>query len=290
MSVLRPKCFAEAAAMLADHGPSARPIAGGTDTLTRLDAGAKPPAHWVDLSGISEGRELAVEGGTLRIGALVSFEAMAGNASLAAVLPALHQASNIMGSLQIRTRGTLGGNLCNASPAGDAIPPLLVAGAELRLLSARGERWLPIGEFLLGPGQTALRPGELLTGARCPVVPGTVSAFQRVGARAHHVITKASAAIACRVVDGALHDVRFALGAVAPTVIRAPEVERLLEGQVPTPALVARAADASAAAARPIDDVRSTVAYRREACRQLLPIVLEWAGVNPAPTCADRTM
>ncbi len=281
MSVLRPDSFDAAAALLAAHGADARLIAGGTDTLTRLDAGAPPPAHWVDLSGVAEGRAIAVEDGVLHIGALVSFEDMAGSAVLADALPALHQAANIMGSLQIRTRGTLGGNLCNASPAGDAIPALLVAGAEVSLLSSAGVRWLPIADFLLGPGRTALGPGELLSGVRCAVVPGTVSAFQRVGARAHHVITKASAAFACRIEDGAMVDVRFALGAVAPTVIRATSVEVLLEGQAPSAALVERAAEASAAAARPIDDVRSTVAYRREACRQLVGIVMAKAGVVP---------
>jgi CO/xanthine dehydrogenase FAD-binding subunit len=279
MSILRPRSFSAAAALLAEHGSTALLVAGGTDTLPRLDAGAVPPEHWIDVSAVGEGRDIEVQGDTLRIGALVSFQAMAASPALAAALPALHQAANIMGSLQIRTRGTLGGNLCNASPAGDAIPPLVVAGAEVHLVTADNERWLPIGDFLLGPGRSALEPGEVVAGVRCPVVPGTVSAFVRVGARAHHVITKASAAIACRVEDGALHDVRFALGAVAPTVIRAPAVEAILEGQRPDAQLVARAALASAATARPIDDVRSTVVYRREACRQLVGIILEKAGL-----------
>lgn len=274
MSVLRPRSFAQATGLLAQYGTDARLVAGGTDTLPRIDAGATPPAHWIDLSGVREGREVQLRGDTLHIGALVSFQAMAGSAVLAAALPALHQAANIMGSLQIRTRGTLGGNLCNASPAGDAIPPLLVAGAELHLVTTSGERWLPIGDFLLGPGCSALEPGELVAGVRCPVVPGTVSAFVRVGARAHHVITKASAAMSCRVDGVVLRDVCFALGAVAPTVIRAPRVEAILEGQRPTAQLVARAGEAAASTARPIDDVRSTRAYRREACRQLVGILL----------------
>jgi CO/xanthine dehydrogenase FAD-binding subunit len=282
MSVLRPTSFAAAAALLAQHGPAARPIAGGTDTLTRLDAGATPPEVWVDLSSVQQGRDITLRGDSLHIGALVSFEAMAGSAVLAQALPALHHAANIMGSLQVRTRGTLGGNLCNASPAGDAIPPLVVAGAELQLVSVAGERWLPLTAFLLGPGQTALQLGEVVAGVRCPVVPGSVSAFVRVGARAHHVITKASAAVACRLDQGVLRDVRFALGAVAPTVIRAPQVEGILEGQRLTLAVLAQAGEASAAAARPIDDLRSTAAYRREACRQLVGIVMERAGLLPS--------
>ena len=107
--ILRPASFSQAVAMLAEHGQAARPIAGGTDTLTRLNAGAAPPSLWVDLSAVRQGRDIRVQDGALRIGALVSFQDMAGSAALAAALPALHQAANIMGSLQIRTRGTLGG-------------------------------------------------------------------------------------------------------------------------------------------------------------------------------------
>ena len=278
--ILRPASFSQAVAMLAEHGQAARPIAGGTDTLTRLNAGAAPPSLWVDLSAVRQGRDIRVQDGALRIGALVSFQDMAGSAALAAALPALHQAANIMGSLQIRTRGTLGGNLCNASPAGDAIPPLVVADALVELLGSTGSRMLSIQDFLLGPGQTARRPDELLVAVHCAVVPGTVSAFVRVGARAHHVITKASAAMACRVDRGILRDVRFALGSVAPTVIRAPRVEALLEGHTPTAQRVAQAALASAAAARPIDDVRSTAAYRREVCGELVGIMLEKLGLQ----------
>ncbi len=277
--VQRPTSFSEAVAMLAAHGPGARPIAGGTDTLTRLDAGAAPPAMWVDLSAVTEGRAITLVGDELRLGALVSFDAMAGSHELAQALPALHQAANIMGSLQIRTRGTLGGNLCNASPAGDAIPPLVVAGALVDLLGPDGARSLPIGDFLLGPGRTALKPAELLVAVRVPVRSCTRSAFVRVGARAHHVITKASAALAFRLVDGRLCDVRFALGAVAPTVIRAPAVEAILEGQPVSTELILRASQASADSARPIDDVRSTVAYRREACRQLVGILFSELGL-----------
>ncbi len=278
--ILRPASFSQAVAMLAEHGQAARPIAGGTDTLTRLNAGAAPPSLWVDLSAVRQGRDIRVQDGALRIGALVSFQDMAGSAALAAALPALHQAANIMGSLQIRTRGTLGGNLCNASPAGDAIPPLVVADALVELLGSTGSRMLSIQDFLLGPGQTARRPDELLVAVHCAVVPGTVSAFVRVGARAHHVITKASAAMACRVDRGILRDVRFALGSVGPTVIRAPRVEALLEGHTPTAQRVAQAALASAAAARPIDDVRSTAAYRREVCGELVGIMLEKLGLQ----------
>jgi CO/xanthine dehydrogenase FAD-binding subunit len=278
MSVVRPTSFAEAAALLAELGPSARLIAGGTDTLTRLDAGAAPPAVWVDMSTIAQGRAMELVDGELRIGALVSFQAMAGSELLAGALPALHQAANIMGAMQIRSRGTIGGNLCNASPAGDSIPPLVVAGAQIGLISTDGERWMLLEDFFLGPGRNALEPGEVVTGVRCAVVPGTVSAFVRVGARAHHVITKASAAVSCQFEDGVLREVRYAMGAVAPKVIRAPAVEAILEGQRPAPALIERAAAAAGDSARPIDDVRSTVAYRREACRQLVGMLLGKVG------------
>ncbi len=279
--VFQPVSFEEAAQLLAEHGPDARAIAGGTDTITRLQDGMAPPAVWVDLSRIGgAARSIELRDGALWLGALVDFESMASSTLVKDALPALHQAASVMGSIQIRARGTLGGNLCNASPAGDSIPPLMVGDADLVLVSAGGTRTLPLEEFFLGPGKTALQPGELVAAVRCPVVPGTVSAFARVGARAHHVITKASAALACRVVDGALLDVRFALGAVGPTVFRATRVEAILEGQVPSAELIERAGDASAYSAQPIDDVRSTVVYRRDACRNLVGILFQQTGLS----------
>lgn len=274
--ILRPATFEEAARLLGELSPGARPLAGGTDLVPRLCDGRPAPEHWVDLSRIGgEARAVRLVGGRLAIGALVDFETLSRSALLGQVLPALRRAAGLMGSAQIRCRATLGGNLCNASPAGDAIPPLLVADAAVRLLSGRGERTLPLASFLLGPGATALAPGELLVGIEVPVVPDLRSAFERVGARAHHVITKASAALACRVQDGRLLDVRLALGAVAPTVVRAPAAEAALEGRAPDPQAIARAGEAAAAAARPIDDVRSTAAYRREACRALVGMLVE---------------
>jgi CO/xanthine dehydrogenase FAD-binding subunit len=251
-------------------------VAGGTDTLTRLADGRPAPEHWVDLSGVrGDARALAEADGTLEIGSLTTFETIARSALVARVLPPLHQAAEVMGSIQIRSRGTLGGNLANASPAGDSIPPLLVAGARLRLLSAAGERSLSIEEFFLGPGRTALVPGELIAAALVPVVPGRRGAFARIGARAHHVITEASGALSCRVEEGRLREVRLALGAVAPTAIRVQGAEANLEGQLPTRDVLASAGDAAAAAARPIDDVRASAAYRLAVCRALPGMLVE---------------
>jgi CO/xanthine dehydrogenase FAD-binding subunit len=265
--IRRPRTLAEAARLLAELGPDARPIAGGTDTLARLQDGRPAPAHWVDLSGIVGG--VAETDGVLEIGALTTFEAIARSEVVARVLPALHQAANVMGSIQIRSRGTLGGNLANASPAGDSIPPLMAAGARLRLVSTAGERVVPVEEFFLGPGRTALAPGELIAAVLVPVIPGLRGSFVRIGARAHHVISVASGALCCRVEEGRLVGVRLALGAVAPTVIRAFEAEEVLEGQVPTAEVLVSAGEAAAAAARPIDDVRASAAYRREVCKAI---------------------
>ena len=275
-AVLRPASWMEAAHLLGQAGPGARPLAGGTDTLTRIRAGSEPPATWIDLTRIGgAAREILVQDGQVTLGALVSFRAIADSEEVARSLPALWQAASVMGSRQIRARGTIGGNLCNASPAGDAIPHLIVGAAQARLLSPRGERWLPVEQLFLGPGSTCLQPDELLTTLRYPVVDGARSAYRRLGARAQHVISKVSAALACRLEQGRLHDVRFALGAVAPIPLRAPGVEAVLEGQRPEPEVLTRAGEAAAQSASPIDDVRSTAVYRRRMCARLVGMLVE---------------
>jgi CO/xanthine dehydrogenase FAD-binding subunit len=253
MEVFRPRTLAEALRLRAAH-PGARPIRGGTDVMVELTFGGSRPDALLDLGEVAELEGWADEGDVLRLGAGLTYtDAMA--SPLAARLPALAEASRTVGSPQIRNRGTLGGNLGTASPAGDALPPLLVERADVELASVRGTRTLPLEEFLLGVKRTALDPDELVTAIR--VRPcGGAQTFAKVGPRNAMVIAICSLAV---VVDTTAGEVRAAFGSAAVTA-------KLLT--VPL-ADAAALPDLVAEAASPIDDVRATAAYRRHALRVL---------------------
>jgi CO/xanthine dehydrogenase FAD-binding subunit len=249
MQVFRPATLDEALRVKAER-PDARFIQGGTDVMVELNFGHSRPPALVDLSELEELRGWSQEGDRLRLGAGLTYtEAMAG--PLAGLLPALAEASRTVGSPQIRNRGTIGGNLGTASPAGDALPPLLAERAVVELASIRGTRALPLEEFLLGVKRTALAPDELVTGVR--VRPsGGAQTFMKVGPRNAMVIAICSLAV---VVDTAEGEVRAAFGSAAVTVRR---VAVPLADAATLPERVAEAAS-------PIDDVRATAAYRRHA-------------------------
>lgn len=285
--ILHPSTLVEAARLLRER-PGARLLAGGTDALLQVRKRPPAPPAWVDLGRVGgDARAIRVTSGVIHLGALVTFDDLAGDPAVRRFLTALHQAASVMGSRQIRARGTLGGNLAHASPAGDSIPPLLVAEARVLLLSASGTREVPLDAFFRGPGATVLAPDEILAGVVAPADDGRTSGFHRVGSRVHHVITKVSLALSFRRDGDVLRDVRVALGAVAPTVFRARGAEAALEGRVPTPDRIREAGEAAAAEARPIDDVRSTRAYRAAVCAELVGVVLELCDApvpDPVPS------
>jgi CO/xanthine dehydrogenase FAD-binding subunit len=193
-------------------------------------------------------------------------------------VPALAEAAATIGAAQIQNRGTLGGNIANASPAGDTLPVLLAADAVFVLGSERGERDVPAAEFWTGYRQTALAHDELVVRIRIPLVAGREMRFRKVGTRRAQAISKVVIAVAWRG-DGTWRDVRVALGSVAATPIRGTATERALEGRAPTPETADRAAEALAGELAPIDDVRSTAEYRRlVAARVLHRIVREVGG------------
>jgi len=259
VDVFTPRTVEEALALKAEH-PDARFIQGGTDVMVELNfAHSRPPAI-VNIAELEELRGWSEEGDGLRLGAALTYtEAMA--TPLAEKLPALAEASRTVGSPQIRNRGTLGGNLGTASPAGDALPPLLVEGAELELASIRGVRTLPLTEFLLGVKRTSLAPDELITAVRL-VPSGGAQTFMKVGPRNAMVIAICSLAV---VVDTRAGEVRAALGSAAVTA-RLVTVPLADAGSLP---------ERVAEAASPIDDVRGTAAYRRHALRVLAARALE---------------
>ena len=259
MEVLTPRTLEEALRLKAEH-PGAVPVQGGTDVMVALNFDALRPDVILNLNEVAELRGFSGEDGMLRLGAGLTYTELL-EEPLASELPALAEASRTVGSPQIRNRGTIGGNLGTASPAGDALPPLLVEEAELEVASTRGERRIPISEFFLGPKRNALAEDELILAAlvRPSLQPQT---FMKVGPRNAMVIAVCSLAL---VADRERGELRASFGSAGPV-----------------PGLVTAPLDAAdgfpeqvAAAASPIDDVRGTAAYRRHALRVLTSRALE---------------
>ena len=259
MDVLSPRSLEEALRLKAEH-PDAVPIQGGTDVMVAVNFDRLRPGHFLNLNDVPELRGWSRENGTLRLGAGLTYtEALA--EPIASELAALAEASRTVGSPQIRNRGTIGGNLGTASPAGDALPPLLVEDAELELASVRGTRRVPLAEFLVGPKKNALADDELIV--TILVSPsGGRQTFMKVGPRNAMVIAVCSLAL---VADSERGELRAAYGSSGPVValVTAPLAEI---GDFP---------DRVAAAASPIDDVRGTAVYRRHALRVLTARALE---------------
>lgn len=256
MDVLSPRSVAEALALRAER-PDAVPIQGGTDLMVAINFDRARPDAILDLSRLDELRGFSWRDGALRLGAGLTYaEAMCGE--LAAALPALAEAARSVGSPQIRNRGTLGGNLATASPAGDALPPLLIEGAEVECVSLRGARRLPLADFVTGPKRNALAPDELI--AAVWVTPsGAAQTFMKVGPRNAMVIAVVSLALSA----GEVLRASFGSASPRPVLVTAPRVES------------GAFAERVVAAAAPIDDVRGSAAYRRHALGVLTTRALE---------------
>jgi CO/xanthine dehydrogenase FAD-binding subunit len=256
VEVLSPRSLAEALRLKAEQ-PEAVPIQGGTDVMVELNFDRARPSVLLNLNEVPELRGWSREDGSVWLGTGLTYaEAM--EPPLAEALPALAEAARTVGGPQIRNRGTIGGNLGTASPAGDALPPLLVAGARVRLVSLRGERELPLEEFLVGPKRNALAEDELIAGVTVDAAAGPET-FMKVGPRNAMVIAVVSLALR---VDGEL---RAAFGSAGP-------VPALVRGGLDE---AGELAERVAAAASPIDDVRGTAQYRRHALRVLTTRALE---------------
>jgi CO/xanthine dehydrogenase FAD-binding subunit len=278
MDFLQPSSWDEALAIRAER-PDALPLAGGTDVMVDLNFDRRRPPALLDLTRIGELREWSVQDGAVRLGAGVPYARVI--TELGDRLPGLAMASRTVGSPQIRVRGTVGGNLGSASPAGDAHPPLLAAGAVVEVASAaRGARRVPVAEFFTGVKRNALAPDELIAAVHVPTAAGPQQ-FCKVGTRNAMVISVSAFALA-------LHPDRQAvgtgIGSAAPTPRRAPEAEDFLAGELdwagrtPLSESLARAfGERVAAAASPIDDVRGTAAYRRHSLAVLARRAVTWA-------------
>jgi CO/xanthine dehydrogenase FAD-binding subunit len=277
MDFLRPSTWEDALAAKAAL-PDAVPIAGGTDVMVELNFDRRRPTALIDLTRIDALTEWGTDGEVLRVGAGVPYRRII--EELGDRLPGLAMASRTVGSPQIRNRGTVGGNLGSASPAGDAHPPLLAAGAEVELASVRGTRWIPVQEVFTGPKRSVLAPDELIAAFRVrPARAG--EQFAKIGTRNAMVIAVCSFALA---LDRERRTVGTGIGSAAPTPVRAPAAEAFLaaeldwdsHGGVP-PHVAAEFGRLVGAAAAPIDDVRGTAAYRRHALSVLARRTLTWA-------------
>lgn len=263
--------------------PSRALLAGGTDLLVKVRAGRADPSAFICLERIAELRGVRERETDLWIGACTSHAELIGHPLVERHLPVLHQALRGLGSPLIRRMGTLGGNLCTASPAGDTLPPLYVLDAVVELRSRSGMRHVPIKEFITGPGRTRLEPGEILAGVRVEKPAGRqVHHFEKVGQRKAMAIGLASMAARLRVsVDGVVESVRFAWGSVGPTVMTCPPAEALLAGKRPSREVFERAAALARTAVAPIDDVRASAEYRRTVSGNLLLRLLSLQSVLP---------
>jgi CO/xanthine dehydrogenase FAD-binding subunit len=278
---LQPRGLRAALAAKAER-PEALPIAGGTDVMVELNFDRGRPEAILDLTRAGELAAWDRDDGGLRLGAGVTYTRIL--AELADALPGLAIAARTVGSPQIRNRGTVGGNLGSASPAGDCHPPLLAMGAEVEVAGPAHTRRIPIEEFFTGPKQSALRPDELIVAVHVPVARGPQQ-FAKVGTRNAMVIAVCSFAL---VLDPKHGRVGTGIGSAGPTPLRASEAERFLEGVADSEGLwtsrgpigeaaAARFGELVAAAARPIDDVRGTAAYRVHALEVLARRTLAWA-------------
>ena len=281
MEFLQPRSLPDALAIMAER-PDAVPIAGGTDVMVELNFDRRRPEAILDLTRVPELGAWDRSDGGVRVGAGVTYTRAI--AELAGDLPGLAIAARTVGSPQIRNRGTIGGNLGSASPAGDCHPPLLAVGAEVEVASAGGARRVPIDEFFTGPKQSALEPDELICAVHLPAATGPQQ-FAKIGTRNAMVIAVCSFGLA---LDPAGGRVGTGIGSAGPTPLRAGEAEEFMEGVLSSEdlwssraplgeAAVARFGELVAAAARPIDDVRGTAAYRAHALGVLARRTLGWA-------------
>jgi carbon-monoxide dehydrogenase small subunit/xanthine dehydrogenase small subunit len=264
----RPRSLDDALEILAQRPGEVQPLAGGTDLLVQAKDGHRNRGALFDVSAVPELHGIEERADHVWIGASTTHTEVMESAVLWRWLAALPQACAVIGGPQIRNRGTLGGNLANASPAADTVPPLMAAEAVIELVSANGRREVGIADFFTGYRQTVLSPDELIVGLRFLKRPGLRSAFLRLGQRQAQAISKVSVAVAMTFKDGRPDWARVALGSVGPTVVRAPETEKaLLSGGYEG---LLRARQKVREEVKPIDDIRSSREYRREMAGVLL--------------------
>ncbi len=285
----RPESFSEALTLLDRHRGKIRPYAGGTDLFIAMKEKGAAWENVVDLKAIPEADFIRRADGCIEIGALAKVRAVETSPLIRKEIPFLAAAAGTIGSVQVRNRATIGGNLCNAAPSADLAPALLCLGAKGEIIDPSGSKEIPLEEFFLGPGKTVLGESALLKKIVVPLLPpNSAGIYYKESPR--RAMDLAVAGIACLLtLDESRKKCsacRIALGAVAPTPIRARKAEETLSGGIMTEQGIAAAAEAAAAETRPISDVRGTAGFRREMVRVFVKRGLTelWKG-RPAENC-----
>ncbi len=261
-----------AALTLLEREPGAwKPLAGGTDLMVLFESGKLSHRKFLSIWHLRELGGVEVSPTHITLGALTTYTRVQSDPILQSEFPLLCLAARETGSIATQNRGTLGGNIANASPAADSPPALLVYDAELELVSARGSRWVPYQGFHAGYKRVDLRPDELLRAIRLPRAKKEwCHYYRKVGPRKAQAISKVCLAAAAKVANGKIADIRIALGSVAPIPLRCVKTEEALRGRVLDPSVIAPAKQALSREISPIDDIRSTAAYRKQVAQNLL--------------------
>lgn len=262
---LVPRTLPEALALLCEHAGHIRPIAGGTDLMVELRSGDEKLAgmdYALDLTNLTELRAISRTGDLVAIGAMATHDHVSRSPAVLAAARLLAEASASVGAQQIRNAATIGGNVCNAAVAADTLSPLAALDARVTLLSVSGARELPLAEFILGPGKTALKPDELLASIDFSALDGWQTAFVKLGRRKALAISRMNAAAALRFTDGRISGARISPGCVFPSPRRVPAAEELLLNQLPSIELFTRCGEAVAEAMVAVTGVRWSTEYK----------------------------
>ena len=271
-----PRSLAEAVSLLQTHGSSAKVLAGGTDLLVQMKLGKIQPQHLIYIFKIPE-LQFLTEGQGLRIGPLTVHRDLEKSSVVREKFTVLFEAARSVTSAQVRSMGTVGGNLCHASPAADSAPALIALGAQIRIAGGAGVRMLPLEDFFVAPGKTALKPGELLAEIQIPDSgPASGSAFLKL-TRVAADLAKVNAAALIKREKNICRECRIASGAVAPTPVRLKQAEEILRGRRFEEDLCRLAGEKAAEEIQPITDIRSTAWYRREVIKVLVRDALKQA-------------
>jgi CO/xanthine dehydrogenase FAD-binding subunit len=265
--------------LLATEPGTWTPFAGGTDIMVLLEAGRLTRKRYVNLWPLDELRGIVADESAITIGALSTYTDLLENPVVGDEFPLVCEAARQTGAIAIQNRGTVGGNLANASPAADLPPALLVYDAVLQVASVRGARTVPYAEFHQGYKVMDLAPDELITAVTLPRArQGWTQVYRKVGTRQAQAISKVCFAAAARIQDGAVGDIRIAVGSVAPTVVRCMSAEAVVRGQRVTPEMISAARAGMDRDISPIDDIRSNERYRRTVAANLLEQFLQGAS------------